>query len=69
MGQSINGVDRILAPFVRDTYNKYLKSYLEEDIDEKTAVKLAEKRTKKEVADGVQTIQYQINTLMTVNGR
>lgn len=69
MGQSINGVDRILAPFVRDTYNKYLESYLSEGLEPQLAEKLAKKRTKKEVADGVQTIQYQINTLMTVNGR
>lgn len=30
---------------------------------------LAEELTKKEVRDGVQTMQYQINTLMTTNGQ
>ena len=75
-GQSINGVDRILAPFVRKSYEKYLKSVIEEqkDIygiepDMKKAEEIAWKRTRKEVKDGIQTIQYQINTLMTTNGQ
>lgn len=75
-GQSINGVDRILAPFVRKSYEKYLKAVIEEqkDIygiepDMKKAEEVAWKRTRKEVKDGIQTIQYQINTLMTTNGQ
>lgn len=75
-GQSINGIDQILAPYVTKSYEKYLKQVLEEqqeiygiepDLDK--AQKIAWKRTKKEVKDGVQTIQYQINTLMTTNGQ
>lgn len=75
-GQSINGIDRILAPFVRKSFNKILKSVLEEqrDIyemepDQEKAEAIAWKRTRKEVKDGIQTIQYQINTLMTTNGQ
>lgn len=75
-GQSINGIDRILAPFVRKSYDKYFKAALEEqkDIynipeDKEKAREIAWKRTKKEVKDGIQTIQYQINTLMTTNGQ
>lgn len=75
-GQSINGVDRILAPFVRKSYNKYLESSLKEqkevygiEPDIEKAEKIAWMRTKKEVKDGIQTIQYQINTLMTTNGQ
>lgn len=30
---------------------------------------IAEKRLRKEIRAGVQTIQYQISTLMTTNGR
>ena len=33
------------------------------------AREIAWKRTRKEVKDGIQTIQYQINTLMTTNGQ
>lgn len=75
-GQSINGIDRILAPFVRKSFNKVLKAVVEEqkDIygiepDMEKAREIAWKRTRKEVKDGIQTIQYQINTLMTTNGQ
>ena len=75
-GQSINGIDTILAPFVRKSFNKYLKSVVEEQEevygikpDLEKAEEIAWKRTRKEVKDGIQTIQYQINTLMTTNGQ
>ena len=35
----------------------------------KKAEEIAWKRTKKEIKDGIQTVQYQINTLMTTNGQ
>lgn len=64
-----------LAPYVRKSYNKYLKEVSEElkniqsDNLEKIIEDIARKRTLQEVADGVQTIQYQLNTLMTTNGQ
>ena len=75
-GQSINGIDRILAPYVRKSYEKYLDLTLQEQVevygmepDVTKAEEIAWNRTKKEVKDGIQTIQYQINTLMTTNGQ
>lgn len=75
-GQSINGVDRILAPFARKSFNKYMKAVIEEqkeiygiEPDYEKAEEVAWKRTRKEIKDGIQTIQYQINTLMTTNGQ
>ena len=75
-GQSINGIDRILAPYVRKSYDKYLELTLQEQVevygmepDVEKAEEIAWQRTKKEVKDGIQTIQYQINTLMTTNGQ
>ncbi len=75
-GQSINGIDRILAPYVRKSYDKYYKSALKEQKeiyqipeDIKKAEDIALRRTKKEIKDGIQTVQYQINTLMTSNGQ
>ena len=75
-GQSINGIDRILAPYVRKSYEKYLSSVVEEqkevygiEPDMEKAQEIALKRTKKEIKDGIQTMQYQINTLMTTNGQ
>jgi len=75
-GQSINGIDRILAPFVRKSYDKLLANVIEEQVDVygmepnmEKAKEIAWNRTRKEVKDGIQTIQYQINTLMTTNGQ
>ena len=76
-GQSINGIDRILAPYVRKSYEKYLSASISEQLDiygmetadMAMAEKVAWKRTKREIKSGVQTIQYQINTLMTTNGQ
>ncbi len=64
-----------LAPFVRVSYNKLLKEVQDEvkelDIDcsDEQIKKIAEKRLRKEVKAGIQTIQYQINTLATSNGQ
>ena len=75
-GQSINGIDRILAPYVHKSFKKYMKAVVEEqrevygiEPDMEKAEEIAWKRTKKEIKDGIQTIQYQINTLMTTNGQ
>ena len=58
-----------LAPFVRDSYNKYLEKYREWDIDEETAKEYAMKDTKKEVEAGVQTFNYQVNSMTNTNGQ
>lgn len=58
-----------LAPFVRDSYNRYLKKYLDWGIPETDAKTYARRDTKKEVSDGVQTFNYQVNSMTTTNGR
>lgn len=58
-----------LAPFVRDSYNKYLQKYKEWNIDDKTAKEYAMKDTKKEVEAGVQTFNYQVNSMTNTNGQ
>ena len=58
-----------LAPFVRDSYNKYLEKYKEWDIDDKTAKEYAMRDTKKEVEAGVQTFNYQVNSMTNTNGQ
>ena len=61
-----------LGKYVRRSYNKFKKE-LEEEFGKELTPELIEKltnqRLKKEVSAGVQTIQYQINTLMTTNGQ
>ena len=65
-----------MAPFVRKSYDKLLAQVIEEQVEVygmepnmEKAKEIAWKRTRKEVKDGIQTIQYQINTLMTTNGQ
>lgn len=58
-----------LAPFVRDSYNYYLKRYRERNLSEDLCKKFAEEDVRKEVKDGVQTFQYQVNSMTTTNGQ
>ena len=69
-GQSVNVSH--LGKYLRRSYDKYIKHLKEElgkEVKEDIIKRIAEKRLKYELASGVQTIQYQINTLMTTNGQ
>lgn len=58
-----------LAPFVRDSYNSHLKKYQKRGMDKKSCEKFAKEDLAKEISDGVQTFQYQINSMTTTNGQ
>ena len=58
-----------LAPFVRDSYNFYLKRYKDRNLSEFECEKFAKEDLAKEITDGVQTFQYQINSMTTTNGQ
>ena len=58
-----------LAPFVRDSYNKYYKKYKDRKLKEEDCKKFAKQDTKKEIADGVQTFNYQVNSMTNTNGQ
>lgn len=60
-----------LGKYLRLTYEKYLRKTREAapELDDASVEKLARARTRDELKSGVQTIQYQINTLMTTNGQ
>ena len=58
-----------LAPFVRDSYNKFLKKYKDRGLSEEQCEKFAMEDTKKEIADGVQTFNYQVNSMTNTNGQ
>ncbi len=66
-GQSVD--IRHLGKYLRRTYDKAYNHYLSIGFDEKTAKKLAEDKRAEDLKAGVQTIQYQLNTLMTTNGQ
>ncbi len=58
-----------LAPFVRDSYNKYYKKYKNRNLKDEDCKKFAMEDTKKEVEDGVQTFNYQVNSMTNTNGQ
>jgi len=72
-GQSISLAH--LAPFVQVSREKIRKQVIEESKDfgaeltEEKLVKITENRLRDEVRKGVQTIQYQVVTLLTTNGQ
>ena len=57
-----------LAPFVKDSYNIYLKKYKEYGLEDDIIEKMAKADLHKEIVDAVQTFNYQLSTLFTLNG-
>lgn len=94
-GNSINGIDRILAPYVKMSFKKhFLKAsewlycedfpslpMLEEEYGElehsnqtyeqkfPELFKIATDLTLKEIKDGVQALEYEVNTMYSANGQ
>lgn len=69
-GQSVDV--RHLGKYLRRSREKYLAKYrakYSDTISEELLQQLADDRLQDELRSGVQTIQYQINTLMTTNGQ
>jgi len=64
-----------LAPFVDVSRQKLKKQVIEErkavgdDLDEEKVMKIVDHRLQLEIESGIQTIQYQLVTLMTTNGQ
>ena len=58
-----------LAPFVRDSYKRFLDNYKKRGFKKAEAEKFAKEDLAKEITDGVQTFQYQINSMTTTNGQ
>lgn len=58
-----------LAPFVRSSYEIYLKKYKKAKLSKELCEKLAMEDTKKEVESGVQTFNYQVNSMTNTNGQ
>ena len=58
-----------LAPFVKYSYDKYYQKYKERNLSDEQCKKFAMEDTRKEVADGVQTFNYQVNSMTNTNGQ
>ncbi len=69
-GQSVDMIH--LGKYLRKSYEKYKKIFEDRfagKVDEETLEALIQERLEDELKSGVQTMQYQINTLMTTNGQ
>ena len=74
-GQSVN--IKHLAKYLRRTYDKHYKKRYDKYIEKGYAKDVADERAKEDALErrsedlksGIQTIQYQLNTLMTTNGQ
>ncbi len=69
-GQSVN--IKHLGKYLRRSHDKFYEQLIEEfgdAMDEDTRKRIVDIRVRDELRSGVQTIQYQINTLMTTNGQ
>ena len=58
-----------LAPFVRSSREFYEKKYKARKLTKAQIEKFVEEDLHKEIVDGVQTFQYQINSMTTTNGQ
>ncbi|MBR6288940.1 MAG: hypothetical protein IKR19_06380, partial [Acholeplasmatales bacterium] len=58
-----------LAPFVRSSYEKYYNKYIQRGFSVEDANKYATEDTDKEIEDGVQTFNYQVNSMTNTNGQ
>ena len=66
-GQSV--AIKHLAPFLRKAKEKHMRKRMQDGLRGEALELVVKNLVKDELASGVQTIQYQINTLMTTNGQ
>ena len=67
-GCSADRIDEVLAPYAEKNYDKHLKEAEEWVLPEKRE-DYAWQKTKKDIYDAMQSLEYEINTLFTSNGQ
>ncbi|HBE2199309.1 TPA: anaerobic ribonucleoside-triphosphate reductase [Enterococcus faecalis] len=68
-GCSADRIDELLAPFAERNYEKHLADAQEWIEGEERQKAFARKKTKKDIFDATQSLEYEINTLFTSNGQ
>ncbi|NST53423.1 anaerobic ribonucleoside-triphosphate reductase [Enterococcus faecalis] len=68
-GCSAERIDELLAPFAERNYEKHLADAQEWIEGEERQKAFARKKTKKDIFDAMQSLEYEINTLFTSNGQ
>lgn len=67
-GCSADRIDETLAPYAELNYQKHLKD-AEKWVSEDKREDYAREKTKKDIYDAMQSLEYEINTLFTSNGQ
>ena len=68
-GCSFDRADQVLAPFAQKNYEKHLKDARDLIDNEEKAEAFAKKRTKKDIYDAMQSLEYEINTMFSSQGQ
>lgn len=68
-GCSADRVDEVLEPFAYKNYEKHLAEAKEYIVETEKQVEFARKRTKKDIYDAMQALEYEINTLFSSQGQ
>lgn len=68
-GCSVDRTDELLAPFAELNYQKHLKDAKEWVETTERQEAYAKSKTKKDIFDAMQSLEYEINTLFTSNGQ
>ncbi|WP_461215175.1 anaerobic ribonucleoside-triphosphate reductase [Lacticaseibacillus sp. GG6-2] len=68
-GCSSDRTDEVLAPFAEKNYQKHLVEAAELTDDPAKKDTYAKRRTKKDILDALQTLEYQVNTLYSTQGQ
>ncbi len=68
-GCSFDRADQVLAPFAQKNYEKHLKDAHELIDDDKKVEEFAKRRTKKDIYDAMQSLEYEINTMFSSQGQ
>ncbi|HAP3819809.1 TPA: anaerobic ribonucleoside-triphosphate reductase [Enterococcus faecalis] len=68
-GCSADRIDELLEPFAERNYEKHLADAQEWIEGEERQKAFAQKKTKKDIFDAMQSLEYEINTLFTSNGQ
>lgn len=68
-GCSANRIDELLAPYAELNFEKHLADARRWIPDEASHREYAEEKTRKDIYDAMQSLEYEINTLFTSNGQ
>ena len=68
-GFTVSYVDELFAPYAEKTYNKAVKFFMEQGLNEEMAGKLANSTTIREIEQGVQAFETKLNTVSNSLGQ